>query len=46
MSNTEKSDILIGPVREALFLPVIVRALESEKLKPALIDKAALEIVG
>jgi O-methyltransferase involved in polyketide biosynthesis len=42
MSDTEKS--VIGPARNHYFC-VIARALESEKSKPALIDKTALEIV-
>lgn len=46
MSGKEKIDIVFGPVRKTLFLPVIARALESEKPKPMLTDKAAMEIVG
>ena len=45
MSDTEKINVDIGTARKSLFLPVIARALESEKSQPALIDKRAQEIV-
>lgn len=46
MPDTDKKDIVIKPSRQTLFLPVIARALESEKVKPALTDKAAMEIIA
>lgn len=45
MSDTEKINIVTGPAQLSLFLPVIARAIESEKTKPCLIDKTAMEIV-
>ena len=35
MSDTEKINIVTGPAQLSLFLPVIARAIESEKTKPA-----------
>jgi O-methyltransferase involved in polyketide biosynthesis len=45
ISDTKKIDIILGPVQRTLFLPVVVRALESKKLTPLLHDKTAKEIV-
>ncbi len=45
MTISGKIDINFGPVQKTVFLPVIVRALESKKPKPMLIDSIAMEIV-
>jgi O-methyltransferase involved in polyketide biosynthesis len=45
MSSTKKIDIMVGQIRKKLFLPVLVRALESKKSTPMLYDKTALDIV-
>jgi O-methyltransferase involved in polyketide biosynthesis len=45
ISDTEKIDIILGPVQKTLFLPVVARALESKKSTPMLFDKKAMQIV-
>jgi O-methyltransferase involved in polyketide biosynthesis len=45
ISDTKKTDIILGPVQKTLFLPVVARALESMKSTPMLFDKTAMQIV-
>ena len=45
MTNSNKIEINLSSVQKTLFLPVIVRALESKKIKSLLIDLNAIEIV-